>query len=350
MWGESAQKALLDPSVKQELAKLGYPETAEGYAKAMTRIGIGKGIVSLDIDKGSIKLDAEYLKNIKSAIPADKISSSIEPLVEDIKAPSVTLEKFDFSAIQQQMDTPEGKLRELLRPYAGSVKGLDDFINREGGTEKLLKMPVRDLYGIEQGYRPVQFDRLYEGLKGITGDARLDSNDTLEDVLKEIESKKIFHGTAEEIFKGEIPPHLEVNLSHHISTVVDYIKDDTTLKAATRFAKVDLSKLEGVKEVEAIMELPKVKIGGLVQGLTASKVFTEEEFNSAIKKIGGMNKFLSSTFSELSGKDQLFKKFAVEAYRVNGANDIFFNKRTVEEAMKGIYYKQIFKELYLRDK
>ncbi len=239
LWEHSAKQALLDPSIKQELGKLGYPETAEGYEKAMTRIG--KGTVSLDIEKGSITLNAEYLKNIISPSVPSSVSIPYEELTQPsgvtvnymvggvpqtpihetllsqhTPTPSSPVPPIDFAEIQKQMDLPEGKLRGILTTSGVRSPAIEDLLKREGGVEKLLKMQVRELHGIEQGYpRDARLDRLYEGLQRITGDARLESNDTLEDVLKSIDSKKIFHGTAEEILKDEIPAPLETGASSH---------------------------------------------------------------------------------------------------------------------------------------
>lgn len=232
-----------------------------------------------------------------------------------------------------QIDPADKNIKFTDMEYLKNTnKDFEDFLDRIG----------KKIAGPSSGIKEVPSAGASEVALGTEASAPLQGAQKIlhelvnQQTLSEVESKMTPH--LEEIIKG-----LKENgmSEEKIKERMEFIA-----KAAAERAGVDLSTLGkdviNVDALQQMMESPEGKIGGLVQKLVESKVFTEKEFNSAIEKIGGMNKFMDANFKDLFDKDPLFKKFEQGAVRAFGASDPNFWRRPIRGIMEQIWYKRIF--------
>lgn len=225
LWNDEAHKALANPKTLIQLDNLGYDKNLDGYAQMMRRMG--KGIVELDASSHRMDLvDTEYLENnIKQleqyADPAgasgvhlditfDKVLSGkgdevLKNVLSHAKEKGLIVGEAGAENLQKIIDTPEAKFSGVIsKLYESERKGLlKTTISKMGGLEKFINSPASTLF-YQEGQEPNIFmEKLGAQLKSLTNDSyKLHDNVTsIKKVLESIDSRKIYGGTAEDLFK-----------------------------------------------------------------------------------------------------------------------------------------------------
>lgn len=268
LWLEDARQTLAKPEVLAEMKKLGYPQNAEGYTEMAHKIGKGfvsldvahKGIDIVDTDY--LRNSVEHLQKIAegklitgpSGLPefseSEKIiynlvdqgkvaeyEKQMQPfmneMVDKLKAKGLSMEEIidrqdkiveeviaemknkgitiDASAInlenlQKIMESPEGKMGAIISNLANiEQKNLNSIVARMGGWDKFTNSNVSALFESKGGPIDVSLSKFGMELQRLTGDApSLYGTASIKEILKSINSKDIFGGTAEELIKKGI--------------------------------------------------------------------------------------------------------------------------------------------------
>lgn len=209
LWIDEAHKALADPKVLSQMDMMGYEKNLDGYGQMMR--SMGKGIVEINMVGHKIDLvDTEYLRNsigqleqYDGATYVDVDEVRIEDVVDEAKEKGLLVGGDEVENLQKIMDAPDAKFGRIISGLYGSEQeGLKSAIARAGGWSKFMNSPASILFYQEGQETNVFMDKFGLQLKSLTGDSYMlhDNATPIKKILESIDSKKIYGGTAKDLF------------------------------------------------------------------------------------------------------------------------------------------------------
>lgn len=209
LWIDEAHKALADPKTLSQMDMIGYEKNLDGYGQMMRNMG--KGIVEIDATAHKIDLvNTEYLKNSieqlrqydgAAYIDADEVR--LEDVADEVEKKGLDAGDVSIENIQRIMDSSDSKFGRIISKLHGSEQaGLKSTISRMGGWDKFINSPASVLFYREGQETDVFIEKFGLQLKNLTNDsyALHDNITPIKKILESIDSKKIYGGTAEDLF------------------------------------------------------------------------------------------------------------------------------------------------------
>lgn len=132
----------------------------------------------------------------------DEIVNSV---IAEMKNRGITIDESALNAenLQKIMESPEGKMGAIISKLANiEQRDLNSIIARMGGWDEFLNSNVSALFEPEGGPIDISLSKFGMELKRLTGDApSLYGAASIKEILKSINSKEVFGGSAEELIK-----------------------------------------------------------------------------------------------------------------------------------------------------